>query len=82
MREQRVDRKTLEHLLQELLFLQYRFEFMRRSSAMRSDSNADLYMALEVVSERFDRLIGGFVDVPAVGAFKHEKKSHWLEKIR
>lgn len=80
MKETSVDRKGLEQLLQELLYLQYRFEFMRRSSMMRRDGCADLELSLDAVSERFDSLIGGFVDVPASGAFKHEKKSHWLEK--
>lgn len=82
MKDQRVDRKSLEALLQELLFLQYRFEFMRRSSMMRSDTGLEIERCLENVSADFDKLISSVVDVPAMGAFKHGcKKSFWWEKF-
>jgi len=83
MRDQRVDRKSLETLLQELLFLQYRFEFMRRSSMVRGDTSGDLEQSMDEVSADFDRLMSSIVNVPALGAFKVEKKKvHWLEKMK
>ena len=82
MRDQRVDRKSLEVLLQELLYLQYRFEFMRRSSMMRMDTCVNLEEALETVSADFDRLISGFANIPASGPFKRQdRKSGWWEKF-
>jgi hypothetical protein len=82
VKDQRVDRKSLEALLQELLYLQYRFEFMRRSSMMRMDTCVNLEQSLDEVSADFDRLISGFANVPASGPFKRQdRKSGWWEKF-
>ena len=80
MKDQRVDRKSLELLLQEILFLQYRWEFMRRTAMLKSDSDEYLEECMDSVSSNFDRLMDSVVSVPALGVFRREaKKKNWWE---
>jgi len=80
VKDQRVDRRSLELLLQEILFLQYRWEFMRRTAMLKSDSGEYLEECMDSVSLNFDRLIDSVVGVPALGLFSREaKKKNWWE---
>lgn len=82
MKDTSVDRKGLEGLLQEVLFLQYRFEFMRRSCVLRCQTGSELECSLEDISVDFDKLITSMVNVPSSGPFRVEevRKSNWWGK--
>ncbi len=75
-------RETLEALLSDALDLQYRFSVLEATVLVRGGATEEVVFSMNAIAARMDELIDSLVEVPAEGAFSHQKRRRFIWEKR